>query len=206
MIQTNILHMLSVAAEAYQKQDFRNQKPWRTKQRLFEIEMNARGFILVGVGMYSSVWRLAGRLYKINSNINGDFDGFYDWMKACMSNTGNPALPKFGDMVQDGPRYCVEVERMQPQYLVDTCEALYANARTNLHMRKAILLALQTCANMNDISRGVFDATDPDSVTVKLMSSFLDIHKSNIMRLNGQLVLNDPIAYAAEPISDLKVA
>lgn len=206
MIQTNILHMLSVAGEAYQKQDFRNQKPWRTKQRLFEIEMNARGFILVGVGMYSSVWRLAGRLYKINSNINGDFDGFYDWMKTCMSNTGNPALPKFGDMVQDGPRYCVEVERMQPQYLVDSCETLYNHARTNLHMRKAILLALQTCANMNDISRGVFDTTDPDSITVKTMSIFLDVHKSNIMRLNGQLVLNDPIAYAANPISDLKVA
>jgi hypothetical protein len=209
MIQNYILELFDKAESHYHKELSRFKThggTWRNKQKLFEIEMNARGFILVGVGMYSSVWRLHGRLYKINSNLNGMFDGFYNWMLECIKHPDNPCLPQFGELVQVGQRFCVEVTPMHPQYTINGPESLYSASRTNKHLRDAILLAVQTCANESDVSRGVYDNFDPEKIDTKLISIFLDVHSANIMRLNGQVVLNDPIAYLANQIPVFEVA
>ncbi|MND22818.1 hypothetical protein D3C76_102990 [compost metagenome] len=209
MIQNYILELFGKAETHHQNELLhfrRNGGTWRNKQKLFEIEMNARGFILVGVGMYSSVWRLHGRLYKINSNINGVYDGFYNWMLECIKHPGNPCLPQFGELVQVGQRFCVEVAPMQQQFTIRDADSLYSASRTNRHLREAILLAVQTCANESDVSRGMFDKLSPEKIDAKLIRTFLDVHAANIMRLNGQVVLNDPIAYLANQIPVFEVA
>lgn len=178
---------------------------WRNRQKIFDIEMQARGFILVGTGMYSSVWRLHGRLFKINSNINGVYDGFYNWMNACIKHQGNPCLPTFGELVQVGQRFCVELTPMHSQYTINGPESLYKASRTNKHLREAILLAVQTCAD-EGINKGFYDNFDPDKISTKMIEIFLDVHSANIMRLNEHVVLNDPIAYLANQIPVLEVA
>jgi hypothetical protein len=209
MIQNDILERFAHAEARHQREIDRFRSDggtWRNKQKLFEIEMNQRGYILVGVGMYSSVWRLHGKLYKINSNLNGVYDGFYNWMLACIKQPGNPCLPQFGELVQHGQRFCVEVQPLQKQWTIDGPESLYGASRTNRYLRDAILLAVQVCANECEVSRGMFDNFDPDRIDAKIIKTFLDIHTANVMRLNGQLVLNDPIAYLANQIPVFEVA
>lgn len=208
MIQTYILEIFDKAESHYHKElnlfKLRG-GTWRSKQKLFEIEMNARGFILVGSGMYSSVWRLHGRLYKINSNLNGVYDGFYNWMLACTKQPGNPCLPQFGELIQVGQRFCVEITPMHAQGTINGAESLYKAARTNSHLRDAILLAVQTSA-AEGVCKGFYDTFDPDQIDTKLIDTFLDVHAANIMRLNGQVILNDPIAYLANQIPVSEVA
>ena len=208
MKQNQILDIWHKADAEYERirAEFRcgASKVWRNRNNIFADWMQSNGFILVGSGMYSSVWRLGGRLFKINSNINGDNDGFYGWMKACMNNAGNPALPKFGDLMQIGQRYCVELEQLHPQYTINGPESLYKATRTNKHLMDAVVLAVETCAGDND--NGYKPVYTPGNITESLIERVLDVHSANVMRLNGQPVLNDPIACLNSPIPFVVVA
>ena len=175
------------------------------KQSVFIKSMEFYGYTLVGTGMFSSVWRKGTKFYKINSNISGVFDGFYAWAKACSDIHDNPALPVFGDMIQIDQRYCIEIEPLKTQHLINGPQSLYSAAMTSYHMQDAIVLAINTClgGRENRYARNYhsFDEIIPD-----LIETFLDVHSANLMKRGSQLVLNDPIASLDIQIPALKVA
>ena len=174
----------------------------RARQSYFDIEMKSHRFHLIGKGMFSSVWEKNRKYYKINSNVSGVNDGFYMWVYACMQNSDNPALPKFGDLIQSGQRYCVEIEPLNGQSNIICAYDLYKVARNDKHMFDAISLAIET----SKLNMDLFESTyTPDTLNADLIDTYLDIHSSNMMMRGNQLILNDPIACVYNPIPSIQM-
>jgi hypothetical protein len=137
------------------------------------------GFKLVGAGMYGTVWEFDQRLYKINSTINGVYDGFYDWMIACMESD-NPALPKFGRVMRSGQAYCVELEPLTSQTIIDGSDGVYNHANYDFEFADAVILAVDVMKTATAQPQEYYD---------------LDLGFRNIMMRGSQFVLNDPVPY-----------
>lgn len=170
--------------------------------------MRELGFYSLGYGMYSSVWRetLTGRVYKINSNINGKRDGFYAWMLACMQVDDNPALPSFGELIQIGQRYCVELTPLYVQDQIQCTDSLYKAMQSNDDLADAVLLALKTAANCcGHFAKQHFASYETKDITTRCMDAWLDIHKGNLLQRRGHIVLNDPIASLESEIESVGV-
>lgn len=170
--------------------------------------MRKLGFYSLGSGMYSSVWRetATGRVFKINSNINGKFDGFYAWMLACMQVEDNPALPSFGDLIQIGQRYCVELTPLYVQDQILCTDGLFKAIQSNDDLADAVLLALKTAANCcSQYAKKHFASYETKDITTRCMDTWLDIHKGNLLQRRGHIVLNDPIASLESEIESVGV-
>lgn len=154
----------------------------------FQQLMRNDGFKFIGTGMYGSVWEFDQKLYKINSTINGPYDGFYDWMLACMESD-NPALPKFGRLVRSGQAYCVELERLTPQQWMDGPEGVYSFAGNDFDFADAVIMAVKVMARATAQRQEHYD---------------LDLGHRNIMMRGDQLVLNDPVPYRLSQIPSVE--
>lgn len=171
-------------------------------------DMRKLGFYSLGSGMYSSVWRetATGRVYKINSNINGRLDGFYAWMLACMQVEDNPALPSFGELIQSGQRYCVELTPLYVQDQIICTDGLLKAIQSNDDLADAVLLALKTAANCcGHFAKQHFASYTTENITTRCMDTWLDIHKGNLLQRRGHIVLNDPIASLETEIESIGV-
>lgn len=171
-------------------------------------DMRKHGFFSLGSGMYSSVWqeRATGRVFKINSNINGKFDGFYAWMLACMQVEDNQALPTFGGLIQYGQRYCVELTPLYVQDQIQCTDSLFKAIQSNDDLADAVLLALKTAANCcGQFAKQHFASFETKDITTRSMDTWLDIHRGNLLQRRGHIILNDPIASLETEIESVGV-
>lgn len=201
MTQDDILSLFKSAQEQSKAES--NEAAYVSVNSCFDALMLKSGYIKLGSGLYSSVWRRSvdRRIYKINSNINGPSDGFYAWMNACMQVTDNPALPKFGDVVQVGNRYCVELEQLSRQYSVSCNDSLWEFMAKNHDLADAVLLSLKVAANCaKNWCAPVFQGSEISDINLDYITNWLDIHSGNLMSRHGVLVLNDPIAALQDEI------
>lgn len=201
MIQNIILSAFEDAA-SQSEQHTSQTGTYKPVHQAFERLMITKGFKFLGKGMYSSAWEFDGKFYKINSNVNGAYDGFYGWMLACMELPDNPALPKFGEMIQYGSRYCVEIEYLTEQNRIMCIDTLHEQMQVNPDLAEAVLLALKVAVNCCDFSGSnrIFDGCMPGDISMPIMVDWLDIHSANVRVRNGVLVLNDPVARLGQSI------